>query len=522
MATRRQWLEKGYVICRNAIDVEAAAKDVCALFPRGSADPIRDFGNDGSGEFPSVYSSLNMMTVHPFLLRVARECLGTHDIVLTQSVAWAKYGQTADGSEQDNDDQRIHMDFGNHYWGEPPTVPDMIAAIVYYSDTSNTGGGTAVVPQLGPDDPVYQRPYRHMPGLCGIPFVNNRTAAEKVMAELSPSSSEIRETCYAREEVCGFKPGDVLFYRMTTWHRGTPVRSGEVRHVHNLAWRRKDAEGIQQWNRGYTRALYALPMQSAISTMAPDQLETLGFPSPTSPKWLRDTFCAAVRARYEWAGFRLDEYVQTTAAPPPVPPYWPFSHWTMTDADANALRTRIFAAAQQCGVCVTLLSADWRYKMECCVGPLYLEAECHFFTTADGVIVDINLLDGDRREWWRIVHNMTAIMDGKCPSEPTEHRPVPKTPPGILTVLHLKNIDLVGTDVFYLAGMDTPAELIVPFLWHEDPKVVYAGALRLQHSATLPDDCSALKWWTMKPVTGYLERNIADICRGLLASNSRL
>ena len=94
---------------------------------------------------------------------------------------------------------------GNHYWGVPPEIPDMIAAIVYYSDTEETG----VQPHLclkGPDDPIYQRPFSHMPGLSGHPFINNRLSAEKMMAASSPESALIRERCYGREEQPVFKP----------------------------------------------------------------------------------------------------------------------------------------------------------------------------------------------------------------------------------------------------------------------------------------------------------------------------
>ena len=71
-----------------------------------------------------------------------------------------------------------------------------------------------------------------------------------MMSEVAPESAALREECCKHEIRPEFKPGDVLFYRMDTWYRGTPVSDGQVRYVHNLTWKRADAEGICSWNPG--------------------------------------------------------------------------------------------------------------------------------------------------------------------------------------------------------------------------------------------------------------------------------
>ena len=88
---RKQWLENGYVICRNAIDVSGAQKSMRALYPRDKPHPVQDFGNGGEGEFFCKHEHLNDIAVHPFLLHCVRKCLDTDDIILTQSVAWATW-----------------------------------------------------------------------------------------------------------------------------------------------------------------------------------------------------------------------------------------------------------------------------------------------------------------------------------------------------------------------------------------------------------------------------------------------
>lgn len=49
----------------------------------------------------------------------------------------------------------MHMDYGNNMWSMPLEGPaEAVAAIVYYSDTKDTGGGTAIVPRQSKVDPT--------------------------------------------------------------------------------------------------------------------------------------------------------------------------------------------------------------------------------------------------------------------------------------------------------------------------------------------------------------------------------
>jgi hypothetical protein len=115
--------------------------------------------------------------------------------------------------EVDNNDQRIHMDYGNHTWVHPPrwNKPNVVAAIVYLSDTRETGGATAVVARRGGvdeyTDPIYTWPYKHMPGISPgqMKYVNNRELAEEYMKEKAPESYAIRLQCYEREVIPAFQ-----------------------------------------------------------------------------------------------------------------------------------------------------------------------------------------------------------------------------------------------------------------------------------------------------------------------------
>tara|TARA_B100001063_G_scaffold231121_1_gene244947 strand:- start:8160 stop:9083 length:924 start_codon:yes stop_codon:yes gene_type:complete len=290
-----QWKTKGWVIIKNMVNVEQCYKDMKKQYPLDAKNPIQDFGSGGLTNFPCKYLSLNEITVHPKLISAVQQLLNEKDIILTQSVAWAKYCVKEKGkSSSSNHDQRIHMDWGNNYWTHPPMWenPDMVTAIVYYSDTKKTGGSTAVVSRNGDKDEVYQWPYICMPGIAGKPFFNDRKTAE---ASMSEKDRKLRKKCYQREVCPEPGMGDVLFYRMDLWHRGTPIKPNNVRYVHNLAWKKKSAEGINIWNKGWTQKMYYGWLEEFISKLTKTQLKTLGFPDINM---LSSEIKDAVLARY--------------------------------------------------------------------------------------------------------------------------------------------------------------------------------------------------------------------------------
>ena len=288
-----QWKHKGWVLMKKFVNVDDCVNDMKKEYPINAKNPIQDFGSSGKTNFPCTYNSINKMTVHPKLIKAVQQLLDTENIILTQSVAWAKYCvKPKDASS--NHDQRIHMDWGNNYWTHPPEWdnPDMVAAIVYYSDTKVTGGSTALVSRNGDNDEIYKWPYVHMPGIAGKPFYNDRKTAEASMCE---DDIILRQKCYEREVLPHPSQGDVLFYRMDLWHRGTPIIPNQVRYVHNLAWKKKKAEGINIWNKGWTQKMYYGWLEEFICKLTPKQRRTLGFPNiETLPSKVQE----GVLARY--------------------------------------------------------------------------------------------------------------------------------------------------------------------------------------------------------------------------------
>jgi hypothetical protein len=69
------------------------------------------------------------------------------------------------------------------------------------------------VPRAGPDDPAYAWPMIRMPGLGGLPWINDRAKAEAHIAVHRPEVAEFRAGLYARERALHYRVGTCLFYQ---------------------------------------------------------------------------------------------------------------------------------------------------------------------------------------------------------------------------------------------------------------------------------------------------------------------
>ena len=246
---------------------------------------VKDFGSNGKLEFPTN-SILDYLTLNPNIIEIVKKMLNTSEILLAQSTAWGKKGNT-DYSDSSNNDQRMHMDYGNNTFLHPPewNNPEAVAMIIYLSDINDTSGGTACVPRNGDSDELYQPPYLNMPGIGGLPFINDKETAENYFKENYPEIYQFRQKLYKREKILKPNFGDILFYRLDLWHRGTPVRQDKVRFVVNLLYKRKDAICINFWNPGWTRKMYYGEIENLITNLSPEQRGVLGIPLPGDKYW---------------------------------------------------------------------------------------------------------------------------------------------------------------------------------------------------------------------------------------------
>jgi len=315
------WREHGVALIDGLFSAELidrARAECLPFFPApGSpeSEAVTDYGSGGAMEFPTPSDAINQITLHPRLLGAVSQLLATvvWDLRLTQSEPWAKYGhKSMDRGRYDNQDQRMHTDYPNHTLTHPAAWdrPEAVSILIYYDAVEECGGATEFVPREGPDDPAYQGPLVRTPGLAGLDFVNDRTAAEGYLRKAAPDTAQWRaENLYPKARSVQYRPGTVLFFRQDLWHRGTPLQPGVMRLVHNLTFRRKDCEWISTVHQGWAWAMYRTSkvMVKLLAEGTVEQRCVLGFPRPGHEYWTRGTL-DAVRARFEPWGMDMAPY----------------------------------------------------------------------------------------------------------------------------------------------------------------------------------------------------------------------
>jgi hypothetical protein len=320
-----RWREQGFAFVAGMFEPElvdalrAAARDRFPAPGSPEAARIADFGSGGQLNFPSPAEGFNEITLHPRLLTAIAQLLEVKvtDLRLSQSDLWPKYGHAArTPSRQDNDDQRIHVDYPNHTLAHPTPWhrPEAVELILYLDDVETCGGATAVVPRLGTHDPAYRWPIVDTPGVGDLDYVNDRTNAEAYFAEHRPALAPWRASLYAREVRVHYRPGDVLLYRHDTWHRGTPLQPGQLRLAHNITYRKAEAEWISTLHTGWAWSAYRRDrlLERLIARASLAQRAVLGFPQPGSAYWCEETI-TAVAARHGVFGMDMTPYREALA-----------------------------------------------------------------------------------------------------------------------------------------------------------------------------------------------------------------
>lgn len=320
----QSWQNAGWALVSGVFEESLIARlhsTAMERFPEPGTEAASETADFGSElVFPSALDELNTLTLHPRLLAAVSTLLNSAptDLRLSQSDLWPKYGRTEKSAGAlDNMDQRIHVDYPNHTLVHPTewSRPEAVEMIVYLSDVDECGGPTALVPRTDANDPAYRWPIVDSPGIGELDYVNDRDRAEAYFASERPELADWRSMLYARECYAAFKPGDVLFYRHDTWHRGTPMTPGTLRLVQNITFRQAESEWISTLHVGWAWKAYRkskyLERLIAGATLA--QRAVLGFPQPESDYWTEATI-AAVEARHGVFGMDMSPYRAALAA----------------------------------------------------------------------------------------------------------------------------------------------------------------------------------------------------------------
>lgn len=281
-----QWKKEGYCIVKNLLESDLVNN--ANLFMndmyRNKELSVDDFGSNGKLEFPSN-TILDQIFINENIIRCVENLLDTKEILLVQADAWGKVGKE-DYSQFSNNNQRMHMDYGNNSFLHPSKWdnPECVSMIIYLSDVRDTGGGTALVPKKN-DGQIYDTPYKNMPGIASFPFYNDKNSSEEYFKNNFSDIYNFRDDLYKKEIVTEPELGDILFYRLDLWHRGTPVKQGKVRFVINLLWKKKECFWINCWNPGWTKKMYYGYLEELFTKMSPLQRSILGVPLPGDNYW---------------------------------------------------------------------------------------------------------------------------------------------------------------------------------------------------------------------------------------------
>jgi len=337
------WKSAGFCLVNGVLpqDLVELVQNNCAHPPvleGESGIGLKDNGFNGL-LFPCLdaqHACLNEVTLHARVITACSQLLSCapSELRLSQSELWSKFNTaastegsapasagttvTADSASSSSSspfdtsgsqDQRVHIDGFNHYLTFPTEwdKPEAVAIIVYYDDTNECGGGTAVVPRMGEDDPAYhgqpgaESPLMWTPGgRSDLPWLNDRCTAEDYLQKTHPEVHAFRQQLYDRERYVRAVPGTILFYRLDIWHRGVPLFPGGKRRVQNMIYKRHGTDWLNSWNAGSARNMYtkAQTVERIIAKSTMHQRCVLGFPKPDSEYWTPYTL-AATKARYK-------------------------------------------------------------------------------------------------------------------------------------------------------------------------------------------------------------------------------
>lgn len=286
---KEHWERDGFVVLPGhltAADLTPALDELHLLFP--TADEFHDAVDEpgharfrsefgGITDFPFESPQLSLLAVHPKLMTLAGELLGTDRLRAYSIEAWAKYTDAADY------DQDLHRDYLNHSLlvPEPNGQARQVELFLYLSD---------VPTPLGPPSYVSRRFTEGMPAL---PNWYPRTDGPGDTDHPTWASPTGRPDLYDAEVPAEGPAGTVVAYRIETFHRGTSlVQPRGVRYTIHANFRASDAEWISR--RAWTDAADGRPWADFVALASPRQLELFGFPAPGHEYWTEVTLAGMV------------------------------------------------------------------------------------------------------------------------------------------------------------------------------------------------------------------------------------
>lgn len=214
--------------------------------------------------------ALNLIGVHPALIRFAQQALQTEHVHLYQCQAWAKFTGEADY------DQPFHCDFSNHTLVGPSEQQHLnpVTIISYFTDVTEAHGPMHYVPRSQSAD-------------IGGP--------EESLTRDRARQAELQTKLGARACSTAAPAGSAFAYGIDVYHRGTNLTAPRG-HRYAVMACFKDARdstiGYHAWPFHHTQ-----PWANIIEHGTPEQLACFGVHPPGHPFWTATTLARA-QARY--------------------------------------------------------------------------------------------------------------------------------------------------------------------------------------------------------------------------------
>ncbi len=280
------WRRDGGVLIENfftAEEVAAVAADFVTVFGREAgaeaALDLKEAGRNGafSREQFSTFEAvpfdcspaLNLIGVHPALIRFARSALEADDVHLYQCQAWAKFTGDADY------DQPLHCDFSNHTLTVPSEDARLnsVTILCYFSEVTEAHGPMHYVTRpdsntVGGPEAIYG----------GVP--------------------DLQEQLTAFERSSAGPAGSIFPYAIDVFHRGTNLTApGGYRFAVMACFKRADDDtiGYHAWPFHHTK-----PWHHIFAHATPEQLRCFGVHPPGHRFWTETTLKRAAARYPDW------------------------------------------------------------------------------------------------------------------------------------------------------------------------------------------------------------------------------
>ena len=294
------WRRDGCVLIPNFFtseEVAAVRADFELVFgrARGTGEPLNKKKDGELGRFnPAQFTTfeaipfecspaLNLIGVHPALIRFAQTALAASKVHLYQCQAWAKFTGDADY------DQPFHCDFVNHTLTAPSEVSsrNSVTILCYFSDVSEAHG---------PAHYVTRTDSANVAGPEGT-LSTDREVQSRLQDKLKH---------YARSSAA--PAGSILPYSIDIYHRGTNMTAPHGHRYAVMACYKAAGDesiGYHAWQFHHLK-----PWRRIFEHATPEQLACFGVQPPGDPFWTETTLH---RAQARYPGWDLTPYRQAAA-----------------------------------------------------------------------------------------------------------------------------------------------------------------------------------------------------------------